>query len=311
MDKSKFSELIRRYRDHELNAKVMETMNDWFEWLANDKPANPWSNTDKERLKARILEQVDEDVPDKGRISRGLWLGVAASLIFVSLFFVVGRTFFGTSVEVVSAGSTPRLIVLPDGTRVQLEAESTLEYPASFTDDARNVSLTGDAFFDVTKDRSRPFTIMCGALKTQVLGTSFSIQSDPSGDVTVAVVTGRVALSSPGGVSIELAPHEQGVFLMAENTIRKVTLDSSVWNSLLSTHYPLVFENTVFRDVLKTLEVRFDVHFVVENPDLNNCMFTADLTGESLDLALSMAGKSVGFEYTTQPHGIILRGKGC
>lgn len=309
MNVSKFSDLIRRFRDNELLGGEQAAVEAWYDSLESDQAEDPWSMDEKNQLKARLMTRI---APNAAGGAIGLWLGVAASIVLVSLFFVGRDWVFSEphSLEVI-AGATAREVKLDDGSRVLLEAGSTLRYPEKFAQDERVVTLTGDAFFDVSKDAARPFIIDCGDLRTRVLGTSFSIRSRPSGDIKVTVVTGKVALSSSGNEVI-LGPHERGIFSGKQKTIRKSVVAITSMDSLVSARgYILNFRNVKLSDVLHDLEAKHDVSFILDTPALANCKFTGDLTDQPLDFSLRMASQSLGFTYTRQGRIIQLKGKGC
>lgn len=87
-------------------------------------------------------------------------------------------------------------IYLSDGSKVKLNYDSKISFPEKFSDSVRMVSLSGEAFFEVTEDTQRPFIVMSKQIKTQVLGTSFNIHSYPENrDFEVTVVTGKVSVA--------------------------------------------------------------------------------------------------------------------
>jgi ferric-dicitrate binding protein FerR (iron transport regulator) len=92
----------------------------------------------------------------------------------------------------------PVRYLLPDKSEVYLAAGSTLKYPRSFSASDRHVVLQGEAFFDVTRDESRPFSIRSGKMKTRVLGTSFKITAFDGLENEVAVASGKVFVSFDG-----------------------------------------------------------------------------------------------------------------
>jgi hypothetical protein len=111
-------------------------------------------------------------------------------------WYLLGKDLFGSSKETkFITSSTPRgqksLITLPDGSRVFLNSESSISYPEFFSKDKREISLTGEAFFDVTRDENRPCIIHSGNVVTKVLGTSFNIQAFDGKDILVTVATGK------------------------------------------------------------------------------------------------------------------------
>lgn len=90
-------------------------------------------------------------------------------------------------------------IILPDSSVVYLGAESKLRFPEKFGEGSREVSLTGEAFFEVAKDKKHPFIIHSGAVQTRVLGTSFKIDAFPGKIMTVSVATGKVRVDRDAG----------------------------------------------------------------------------------------------------------------
>ena len=93
--------------------------------------------------------------------------------------------------------ATTTLVTLSDGTRVMLNANSTLEYPASFDDaEVREVRLKGEAHFEVTKNPHRPFVVKAGEMQTQVLGTIFDVKAYRKDAPKVTLMEGKVKVSN-------------------------------------------------------------------------------------------------------------------
>ena len=119
---------------------------------------------------------------------------------------VNGKTLYNTL-------ATPRggqyQVCLPDGTRVWLNAESSLRYPTAFTGKDREVQLTGEAYFEVAADKNRPFLVRAGSTETRVLGTHFNIMSyEDEGPVRTTLLEGAVRMEQ-GTYSALLQPGEQ------------------------------------------------------------------------------------------------------
>lgn len=103
-------------------------------------------------------------------------------------------------------------INLPDGTRVWLNAASSLKYPVRFDGKERKVSLQGEGYFEVAKDKHKPFKVSSGGQELEVLGTHFNINSyadEPSSKTTL--LEGAVRLSPHGGQDLVLIPGQQAV----------------------------------------------------------------------------------------------------
>lgn len=116
-------------------------------------------------------------------------VGFLAVTIF---FWRITRKEEITLVEVTTGNGQQDVVTLPDGSRVTLNENSKLTYPAVFIDRYRLLSLEGEAFFDVAADSLRSFRVQTGRLQTMTIGTSFNVRSVPGEDVVVTVVSGRV-----------------------------------------------------------------------------------------------------------------------
>ena len=98
--------------------------------------------------------------------------------------------------EVAAVPDAKTKIVLPDSSTVWLNANARLVYPRSFEDVNRKVSISGEAFFQVRKDKNHPFIVDIGKLQVEVLGTSFNVMTDTYNDeIRISLLEGKVALS--------------------------------------------------------------------------------------------------------------------
>ena len=98
-------------------------------------------------------------------------------------------------------------LVLGDGTRVWLNAETMLEYPVQFVGKERVVKLTGEAYFEVARDTEKPFIVETGNMRTRVLGTSFNINAYTNEEaIYTTLLSGRVEVSLADGVGQDMAP---------------------------------------------------------------------------------------------------------
>lgn len=164
----------------------------------------------------------------KPRVRRSYWKWLAAAsialVVIVAGFkllvyeenpqpFIVAKPDAEQQKDVTGIGQT-RELLLPDGSKVWLSPSSSLSYPLEFSSEFREVSLSGEAFFEVAGDSLHPFIIHSGNIKTKVLGTSFNIQAYENREsIAVMVVTGKVKVSSAGLLEdMELLPNQRAVF---------------------------------------------------------------------------------------------------
>src|SRR5690606_25586452 len=134
-------------------------------------------------------------------------------------------------------GGTYR-IVLPDGTRVWLNAVSKLEYPAEFSADKRQVAVTGEAYFEVTENKDKPFIVTSRGQTIQVLGTSFNVYAYAEEGATVTtLVDGSLMVTStdntnPSRSQVMLAPGEKSIQLDGQLDKQKADIESeTAWKN--------------------------------------------------------------------------------
>lgn len=125
--------------------------------------------------------------------------------------------------------ATTTLVTLSDGTRVMLNANSTLEYPASFDDaEVREVRLKGEAHFEVTKNPHRPFVVKAGEMQTQVLGTIFDVKAYRKDAPKVTLMEGKVKVSN-ADTEVEMRPGQTATLQADKIVVSKASPSASDW----------------------------------------------------------------------------------
>jgi len=227
------------------------------------------------RLESSIaVSEVAVDRPRRIGFLRVFKL-LAAACVLVGAFFLVNRYLSGHSspasayvpVEHKTANGQQRKLVLPDGTRLTLNAGSSISYPEKFEENIRKVSLTGEAFFDVTRNEKAPFVIVTGDVVTKVLGTSFNIRAYPENKaVQVAVVNGKVKVNAKIGsedqnACVFLSKSEMATFQEEAGELIVSTYDEKEqigWKDGM-----LYFQKSDFHSTILKLERWYGVKFEV------------------------------------------------
>ena len=197
-------------------------------------------------------------------------------------------------------------IKLPDGSVVKLNAGSSVRYPQEFAGHERNVSLQGEAFFDVVENPNKPFVISTDGLETKVLGTSFNVRSyQDEAEIKVAVVTGKVKISGPDGKSSVLLPSEMGIFEREKASITKDQYDfrkEISWKDGV-----LYFDKDDLKTVIKKLEMWYGVNFEVEKDFRFKGLYSGEFrNNESLEVVLEGISFTSGFDYQLDGDTIML-----
>ena len=164
-------------------------------------------------------------------------------------------------------------ITLSDGTEVWLNAKSTLTYPANFLAEERCVNIVGEAYFDVAKDTEKPFIVSSKNIEMKVLGTEFNVYSYPELDlVETKLIEGSLQVSESGNQSnrVVLKPNEQVSYSDGIMNVSTITNDAYLlWKEGIYT-----FDNAPFAQIIKKLELYYDVTIQVESPALLEFRYT-------------------------------------
>lgn len=198
---------------------------------------------------------------------------------------------------------------LPDGTKVKLNASSSIEFPKEFKNDSREVAMAGEAFFEVVEDTSRPFTVVTRDFSTTALGTSFNVFAyKDENKHRVSLLTGKVkveSLYSTGKPPTILGPGEQATFDKKERTF-----SIQVFDALLHTGWregKLAFRDSKFSDVISTLERWYGVQIDVLNENKRKTdAFSGTFSNESLEEVLKVLGFSGEFSFRIKDKSVLI-----
>jgi ferric-dicitrate binding protein FerR (iron transport regulator) len=153
------------------------------------------------------------------------------------------------------------IIQLSDGTKITLNANSTIKYPKAFGA-IRNVELEGEAYFEVMKNPKKPFIVHAGSFTTQVLGTSFNMNTrlEPE-KIEVALVEGSVKVNDQlSGNHLTLKPHEKVVFDKVSKKLLKANFDTeslTAWKDGI-----IKFKNASFNEIAKEMYATYGITII-------------------------------------------------
>ena len=178
-------------------------------------------------------------------------------------------------------------LILPDGTEVNLNSHSILKYKQNFGKENRELSFTGEAFFKVAKDESKPFIIHSKELKIRVLGTKFNFYNYDSEEYAeVALVEGRLQVNTNDNQSVQLLPNEKLTFEKKTNKLIKA--HTTLVTELGWKKSQLEFEETPLREVIKTIERCYHVQIIAEEGKWLDDHYSAIYKDISLDEILEI-----------------------
>jgi transmembrane sensor len=227
-------------------------------------------------------------------------------------------------------------IVLPDGTNVWLNADSKIIYPGNFQGETREVSLVGEAFFDVVKNAGQPFIIHTGTMDVKVLGTAFNVRSYPGETTTEAsLLRGLIEVTLNGAEKkkILLKPNEKLTVLNSDESYQKTgpaivkknipeELDIPIL-AITKMHYSqkdssnaetswvynkLSFDNEKIDRVFSKIEQWYDIEIVVEDENIQSKHFTATFENKSLQDVMEALALVLNFSYQEKNGKMIIMG---
>jgi len=309
-------ELLPRYCDGNVSAEEKEKVEIWIRqseehykiaqqiqliYLASDTIA--------------IMDQVNTDnALDKvdGRIRRSqlktlfMWGQRVAAILFIPLLaaylleVIIPEKRDIRMLEVRTNPGMTTSLTLPDGTKVNLNSESSLVYPETFDGDLRSVGLEGEAFFEVVKNPEKRFVVTTPHnARVEVLGTSFNMEAFKwDSIVSTTLISGKVAFISRSG-QVNMKPGEKLVYnIQADRaSIYQTNGEAEIsWKNGM-----IIFRKTPFEEALRMLTKRFNVDFVVSNNKYVKDFYTGSFTNHRLEQILDIFNASSGIKWRYIP----------
>lgn len=193
--------------------------------------------------------------------------------------------------KVVSPYGLVSEITLPDGSKVWLNAGSTLKYPVVFTDKNRNVEMSGEAYFEVQTDKTHPFVVQSNHLKVTATGTAFNVCSyAKSKEEVITLVSGKVAVSQ-GDFVERLLPGQQLSYQRESKEMKISDIDTFQFVSWKDGI--MAFRDDPLEFVFNRLEQIYRVRFVIKDPSVRKYTYRATFKGETLDEILTYIELSI------------------
>jgi len=240
--------------------------------------------------------KVVKSTPEKRISPWKTWMGVAAAVLLLGTTYFVFNPNSGDPVEFITIETQAdeiKEIELADGTKVWVNENSTFTYPNKFINYKRNVTLKGLAFFDVAKDKKKPFNIVTEDVNVKVLGTSFSVRNYVAEhNVEVVVKTGKVQmLPRNNNNRAVLRANDKGTF--NKDSEKLMVSKTKSLNELSWQNKTLVFDDTKLTQVLSDVENHFGVALNLKNSNITDCPFNSIFKDKTLQEVLDAISKSL------------------
>lgn len=316
MNESRFDELLTKYQLGQCNPEEYALVERWLDSLS-DHSFDQIPPAQQEAIKNRMRRSLNNRIQPQKPVRRLLRsrFQIAASIV---LLLAVGLGFWQWNrsriIPQIAYADLHQIkkVILPDGSLVWLKDSSRLEYPSRFNGAVREVRLHGEALFEVAKNPEFPFIIHAGQMTTKVLGTSFNIKSRNK-QAEVVVFTGKVTVST-AAQTITLAPSQKAVYAPQTQKIESTHIAAFApvkQEYSQGTEYNMDFNDSSLAEVLARIEKKFDVQISYDVARLKNCLFTAELTDQSLENTLGVLTQTFGGTYAITDSKVELKGLSC
>lgn len=316
-----YKQLIQRMGNMGIDINGFEVKDEHLITLQEDNTDNPkesWFNTKRKLMMAAFVI---------------LAITVSSLIIFKTSVTIKDVSGIATASEISTKYGSKTTIVLPDGTKVWVNAGSKLTYDNSFGNKIREVSLLGEAFFDVTKNAEKPFIIHTAKMDIKVLGTAFNVRCYPNEKKTeTSLIRGRIEVTIKNRPSekVYLSPNEKLTLINDEivtpemKEVKKVKHAIEATEPLVAighlTYQPidssiietswvenkLVFRGETFEDVALKMERWYGVSIIIADDNLKQAHLTGSFETETVEQALTALQLTTRFKFDIAKNNITI-----
>ena len=329
INQKKSTDLLKRYLRGNLTDNEEATLFDWinksdknYKEFKNFISANQFSQEYSnetifawEKLKSEI--DKTKQITQQKNVFVPNWIKVAAMLVFAALsgffvnqFYQDNQLSNNTMNEVIVPNGERVQLILSDGTKVHLNSGSVLKYPSGFAKNTRNVSLNGEAIFEVFKNVSKPFLIETSGFDVRVTGTSFNLKSyNTDRERSLTLYKGGVLISTDGA-EYKVTPGEKYIYdqLSHKSKILSTDIDKSgLWQQGI-----VNVEGMQLSEIAKILERKFGVKITIMRKEYANIQYTGQFKQqqtleEILEIIKATSPLKFNYEFNNERNKVIIK----
>lgn len=266
------------------------------------------TNIDEEAAWQKFQDRISTSAskaPVKS-ISSLYWLKIAAMLIVLAgAAVLVYKIFDNKEIQTLAVNSLDKVVIdtLADNSIITLNKNSTLSYPEKFEGNTRTVDLKGEAFFNISPDKTKPFIIHVNDITVRVVGTSFNIRSI-NGNTEVIVESGLVQVIKENK-EIELHPDEKIMVKKDDSILVKENEIGTLYNYYRTREFEC--DNTPLWKLIEVLNQAYDANIIIGRNELRNLPITTTFNNESLNNILEIIRQTFNISVTKTGSQIILK----
>lgn len=316
--KKEISELdLLRYVNRELTGRRRIEVEEWIRASAENRKmaedvyelsfAVASLEVIKRSAPQKALEKVHKRIRQKQFRQFYLFVQKAAAVLLLPLLLLSGYLLLHLREEApvfyLEARMTPGMTgstVLPDGTKIWLNSSSSLTYPNRFSGQTREVTLDGEAYFEVVHQPDKPFIVHTGRSCVKVLGTTFNIDAYSSNDfIAATLVEGSIEFNyrNKDNLSRTLAVKPSQQVYYDKKTSEATAGETYVPKDIAWKNGQIILRETPLSDILWILSKRFNVEFIVKDPAFYHYSFTGVFTNQQIERVLEHFKRSSGMRY--------------
>jgi len=325
-EKKRHTDILNDELIHEISDQDAAIMDDWekvsednrnFRRLINEMKLSPEVEEKGEAMKPYILTEVNNRINRSVLRRRILKIaGIAASiavLLGVTNYLSYERGFKDVNSQMIEMSNPLGMVstvVLPDGSKVTLNAGTTITYPNAFVSGKREVGISGEAFFSVVNNADKPFIVKADNVNIEVLGTEFNVKAYGEDErVEVTLAEGKVGVGrEDSSKELFLEPGEQAYYDKLNGTLTNRKVNITHYTSWKNGAY--YFRTLPLQEITRQLERIFNVRIRIASPQLQNIIITGDfLRGENLDQILRVITADGRLKYRMEEDAIYIEEK--
>ena len=323
------------YLTNSLTLEEMQSLQNWLNvseenrkhfsdmqevWIAASDEADE-QHFDKERAYQLFLEHTENLVQPSAKrktLTISPWMYAAAMVVIVffcgTIAFQSGKRVLRnqlTQITVEAPYGSKTKLYLPDGTLVWLNADSRMSYAQDFGINERSLNLSGEAYFEVSKDPKHPFIVQTETIDVQVLGTHFNVDAyHDNPDIKTTLLSGSVAVSNKSkSVRMVLKPNEIAIYNKVEEKLTRKVLKNAE-DEISWRQGEFIFDDLPLQEIARELSNSFGATIQIADTTLQNYRITARFRdGEDLATILSVLHNAGYFNYSQNNKQIIITAK--
>ncbi|GAT62008.1 FecR family protein [Paludibacter jiangxiensis] len=195
---------------------------------------------------------------------------------------------------------------LPDGTKVWLNSGSSIRYDKSYNQHDRIIALEGEAYFEVAKDKKRPFIVKANAVSVRAVGTAFDVKAYTNDDaITTTLIEGKVNVFDKTTTS-QLLPNQKITFNKSNHTFDKVQVYDAAIAGLWKNNQ-LAFDSETLEDIAKVLERMYNIQVVFDSEQIKQIRFSGKIKNNSLESVLQLISLTSPIHYNVKDSVVTLK----